>query len=181
MFISRTSKSSDFCIKLLTAGCIFPNITFNETDLDKIIILCQLGWEYHWNSAILLLIKNFVMNLCKKLGTNNWWNFEQILWRIYPFVSYSHLSSFRQAYAHYLLSGMLNPFFCLDNCDSTNIGLTDKISISGFYKERASLKNVFIAFVAEYKQIKGWGFWPAKEDKLIMADFPFLAFSCPIN
>lgn len=76
-------------------------------------------------------------------------NFAKILWSTYPFVSYSHRSYFKQANAHSLLSGILKPFTFLDKGDSTNIGLTDKISIYGCYKERASLKNVFIAFVAE--------------------------------
>lgn len=71
---------------------------------------------------------------------------------------------------------MLNPFFALDNGDSTNMGLTDKISTLGFSKDSASEKNVFIAFVAEYSVIYGKGDWPANDDKLIIADFPDLCF-----
>lgn len=84
-----------------------------------------------------------------KLGTNKKCAVAHILCIQYPFVSKVHLNYFKHANAHYLLSGMLNPFFALDNGDSTNIGLRDKISTLGFSKDSASEKKVFIAFVAE--------------------------------
>lgn len=51
------------------------------------------------------------------------------------------------------------------------------MSISGCSSDRASLKNVFIAFVDEYNVMYGWAFSPANEERLIMADFPFLFFN----
>jgi len=69
-----------------------------------------------------------------------------------------HLSYFKQAYAHYLLSGMLNCFVFLDNGDSTNIGLTDKTSNLGYYNAIPSDKKVLKTFVVEYKVTNGIGF-----------------------
>jgi hypothetical protein len=80
---------------------------------------------------------------------------------------------------------MLNPFFFFDNGDYTYIGRTVKISISGFYIDKPYVKVLFIDFVAEYKVAYGTGFYPANEDRLIMADFDLRDFSngsnAPLN
>lgn len=56
----------------------------------------------------------------------------KILCTKYPFVSNYQRNSLKQALAHDLLSGTVKPCFCLESGLTTNIGLTDKISI--FYK-----------------------------------------------
>jgi len=53
-------------------------------------------------------------------------------WDMYPYDSYYHLNSFRASWAHYLLSGTANPFFCLERGDSTNIGFRHITSIFGY-------------------------------------------------
>lgn len=110
------------------------------------------------------------------MGTNNSWAAAHILCIQYPLVSYVHLNSFKHANAHSLRSGILNPFLARDNGDYTNIGLTAKMSIYGFYKDNAYEKNVFWAFVAAYSVMYGMGVWPAKDDRLMIADLLFLFF-----
>jgi hypothetical protein len=53
---------------------------------------------------------------------------------------------------------MLNCLVFFDKGDYTNIGLTDKTSISGYYKAIPSDKKVLKTLVAEYKVTKGIGF-----------------------
>jgi hypothetical protein len=53
---------------------------------------------------------------------------------------------------------MLNCFVFLDRGDYTNMGLTDKTSISGYSKAIPSDKKVLKTLVAEYKVTKGIGF-----------------------
>jgi hypothetical protein len=87
-------------------------------------------------------------------------------------VSYYHRNYFRQAFAHYLLPGTVNPYFCFDKGLTTNIGLTERISIfyKRFYIDSDYEKYVLNAFVAEYKLEYGAGFCPKKDDKFIIAE-----------
>lgn len=73
-----------------------------------------------------------------------------ILCTKYPYVSYSHRSYLRQAWAHCLRSGMVKDFFCFERGLTTNMGLTERIStfFNYFYSDNDYEKDALNALVA---------------------------------
>ncbi len=70
----------------------------------------------------------------------------------------------------------MNCFFTLELPLSTCIGVIDKISIYGYSIDKPSERNLLNAFDELYKVMYGIGFLPVNEDRLTIADFPFLFF-----
>lgn len=98
------------------------------------------------------------------------------LWYQYPWLVTSSPSLCNPPYAHY--SGVIAPasFSKFVNGVVTKKGLWDKKSIPSISNAKDYVKWSSKALVAEYVWWNGNGILPAIEDKLIMADFYFLAF-----